>query len=199
MSLNYYAGAQGQDPAKELDCRRSPDASESILLTEYGMLLRTTEPVRIVNRTLLVGLSLLQFLFSPSVLSKQVLVEMVVVVACAFWFLQDYVIGRKLGRLGELIAATNADALGDAEIRSVRAVVPPPKKGSQTPATTSNATIQDHSLPKSSLEQAWTNSYVSWRQEAWKARKFLTIQRAEPLLWFLLTLTVEIYRFVATR
>jgi hypothetical protein len=203
MSLrdDYCVAAQENcDPPPDSG---SADASQTILLSEYGALLRTIEPLRIINRIVVIGLSLVQGLFSPSLLSKQIALQIVAALACGFWFLQEFVTGRKLGRLGELIAATNADAMNAAEGRETRSVVlPPPKKESpigQTPSATSNTSQRNPDMTRISSGQSWTNSYISWRQEAWKNRRFLTLQRSEPIIWFVLILTVEVYRLVAGR
>jgi hypothetical protein len=204
MSLkdNCYGEAQGSGD------ERSADASQRILLSEYTVLLRTIEPVRIINRSLLIGLALLQFSYSPAPLSKQVLLQIANALACGFWFLQEFVTGKKLGRLGALIAATNADTMTAAKGRDMRPVVlPPPKKESQTlqtPSPSSDSPTSDKEsfgseTPSTSFAQSWTNSYISWRQEAWKIRKFLILQRSEPILWFVLILAVEVYRSLTFR
>jgi hypothetical protein len=181
---------------------RLADASQRILLSEYTVLLRTIEPVRIINRSVLIGLALLQFSYSQSPLSKHALLQITSALACGFWFLQEFVTGRKLGRLGELIAATSADAITAAKGRDMRPVVlPPAKKESQTWQTTSPTSdeeSQSSETPSTSFAQ-WTNSYISWRQEAWKIRRLLVLQRSEPIFWFVLILAVEVYRRLTFR
>jgi hypothetical protein len=192
-----------QESCDSVEASRSTNASQTILLTEYGILLRTIEPLRIVNRTVLIGLSLLQYWFSPLLLSKQVLLQIVAALACCFWFLQEFVTSRKLGHLGELIAATSADEITAAAGRKQRAVVLPPSKNepqtAQTPTAPSNWGSEDRDMPKSSVGRSWTDAYISWRLDAWKRRKILTLQRAEPIVWFVLILAVEVYRLLSLR
>jgi hypothetical protein len=199
MSLKDNCYGEAQESGGD----RSADASQRILLSEYTVLLRTVEPVRIISRSILVGLALLQFSYSPSPLSKQVLLQITSALACGFWFLQEFVTGRKLGRLGALIAATNADAMTAAKGQDMRPVVlPPPKKESQTlqtPRPSSDKESLGSETLSTSFAQSWTNSYISWRQEALKIRKFLILQRSEPILWFVLILAVELYRRLTFR
>lgn len=191
-----------KEPADRLSGGSSADASQGILLSEYAALLRAIEPLRMVNRTVLIGLTLVQCLLNPTLLSKQVLLLIVSALACAFWFLQEFVTGKKLGRLGELIATTNADVMAGAEPPNTRPIVLPPKKESQTeqmigPASDKKAINRD--TLSTSYAQLWTNSYIGWRQEAWKSRRILILQHSEPIAWFVLILATEAYRLLMHR
>ena len=192
MSLKEY---ESGDSLRE---ERLGDALQRILISEYTVLLRMIEPLRMINRIILIGLALLQISNSPLPLSKQVLLQITSALACGFWLLQESVTGRKLGRLGELIAATNADAMTAVKRRDMHPVVlPTPKEelvGWQRPGPASDKESQGGEMPSTPFAQSWTNGYISWRQEAWKNRKLQILQRSEPIVWFVLIFAVEVYR-----
>jgi len=115
--------------------------------------------------------------------------------------LQELSTGRRLGHLGELIAATNAEVVtGETSKLTQPAVVPPPKKESPTSKMPTflaqvvpSTEVIEASL-RTTSEQAWTNAYINWRHQGWSDRKIQTLQRAEPILWFVLIFAAEIYQ-----
>jgi hypothetical protein len=77
--------------------QRADDASRSILLKEYDSLLKIIEPVRFLNRGLLIAIVLLQLFHGPIGLLEQVSLLIATALASCFWFLQELLIGRRFG------------------------------------------------------------------------------------------------------
>ncbi len=170
------------------------DASKSILLSEYTALLRSIEPVRILNRAILIGLALLQFNHPTAHLIQQLFYLLGSGLASGFWSIQQFQSSRKLSRLGEMIAATNGELAAGTKEQPARPVVLPPLKSAEGSASNQEpSTVQ----PSPDPQQDWTITYVNWRHEAWTTRHFRALEQAEPAFWFALMLAFTVLRLFA--
>jgi hypothetical protein len=189
-----YSGARYEPKGSE-SAQRLGDASRLILLNEYDSLLRTIEPVRLLNRGLLIAIVLLQFILGPYALLDQIPLLIATALASCFWFLQEFSTGRRLGRLGELIASTNGELATGMKDENTWPVTLPTLRKESLPQITPSAEAGESSS-RVTPEQIWTDTYVSWRYEARKDRGVHILQRAEPIMWFGLAFAFGIYHVV---
>jgi hypothetical protein len=188
MSARESHYGKGHEPDGSAEGSRLADAAKLILLDEYGALLRTIEPVRMANRALLIAVVLLQVFDAPMAVLYQVLFLSVAASASAFWVVQEVVTGRRLGRLGELIASTSGELIAGLEADySPRVVLPPLHRESRADFSETGGPS-----PQVASGQIWTDAYVSWRHEARNDRWLRSFQRLEPVIWFGLALVVGI-------
>jgi hypothetical protein len=196
-----YSGAR-YEPTGSEGAQRLGDASRLILLNEYDSLLRTIEPIRILNRGFLIAIVLLQLIQGPFALLNQIPLLIATALASCFWFLQEFSTGRRLGRLGELIASTNGElATGMKDEYTWPVTLPTLRKESQTKAPSSLPQITPsaeagESSSRVTSEHIWTDTYINWRYEARKDRGVQTLQRAEPIIWFGLAFAFGIYHVI---
>jgi hypothetical protein len=182
--------------------QRADDASRSILLKEYDSLLKIIEPVRFLNRGLLIAIVLLQLFHGPIGLLEQVSLLIATALASCFWFLQELLIGRRLGRLGKLIASTNGELAEEMNDEYTgRTALPPLQKTPQTKPLFPLPAIPPSTEPvestsRATREQIWTDAYVSWRYESREDRGVRILQRAEPFFWFGLAFAFGIYHVI---
>jgi hypothetical protein len=194
LGKSYESGFEGgQQPG---------GASKLILVKEYESLLRSIGPTRILNRSLLVAMVLLQFVNGPLGFLQHVPLLITTALASWFWFLQEFSTARRLGRLGELIASTDAGLVARMKAEYARPVVLPPlKKESQTKTSShfDEASASSEAVGSSSQAESgegWTNTYINWRYVARKDRRLQTMGRLEPIVWFFLAFAFEIYLVV---
>jgi hypothetical protein len=173
------------------------DASKLILLNEYESLLRTTEPTRFLNRSLLIAIVLLELIYAPFSVLYQVPLLITSALASCFWFLQELLMARRLNRLGELIASTSGELITEMKGDYSRPVtLPPLRKESQTSSSHAQVTASTGTGELSSRgasDQSWTGAYVNWRHEARKDKWLRACQRLEPIIWFGLAFAFGIY------
>jgi len=176
--------------------------SKLILVKEYESLLRSMGLTRILNRSLLVAMVLLQLVNGPLGFLHHVPLLIATALASCFWFLQEFSTTRRLGRLGELIGSTDAGLVARMKGEYARPVVLPQLKKESQSKTPSNfgevspsSEAVESSLHTESRE-GWTNAYINWRYEAREDRRLQTVERVEPILWFALAFAFEVYRIV---
>jgi hypothetical protein len=182
------------------DDRRSTDASKHLLLSEYESLLRIKEPVRILNRLIVITLVVVQSVNAPLPIFRTVVFLLATTVASCFWFLQEFLADRRLVRIGELIAATSAELGTGIEATHTSTVTLPPKREFDSAGTSQSPTasaVESVSRPSYSAD-SWTDAYINWQREAWANRGLRKLQRSEPIAWFLLALVVAAYRLMFT-
>jgi hypothetical protein len=196
-----YSGARYEPTGSECGEQLS-DAAKLILLNEYESLLRTIEPIRMLNRSLLIAIVLLQLVHGPFAVLNQVPLLIATALASCFWFLQEFSTRRRLGRLGELIASANGELATGMKGEYARPVILPPlRKESQTTRPSSLAQVAPSTEAGESLSsvtsgQIWTNTYVNWHHEARKDRRLQALQRAEPIIWFGLAIGFKLYHVI---
>src|SRR5690242_18733468 len=126
MSARESYFGKSHEPAGLEDNRRLADASKLILLDEYESLLRTIEPIRVLNRSMLIDIVLFQIVYAPIAILYQVPLLVAAALASCFWFLQEFSTSRRLSRLGELIASTSGKLMAGTNADYSRPVTLPP-------------------------------------------------------------------------
>lgn len=184
-----YSSARNE--LKTESAQRLDDASKLILLREHESLLWTAEPVRIANRILLIAIVVLQIVHAPLGLRSQIALLIAGALAACFWFLQEFLTSRRLGRLGGLIASTSGELVAELkdEYRPPVTLPTEPPRKSSIPWTQSSPSAEASESPlRATPEQIWTDTYVRWLYEARKDRNIQIFQQAEPIVWFGLAL-----------
>src|ERR1700739_3462970 len=111
MSANETYSGKDYKPTGYQGGQRSAAAAKLILLDEYESLLRTNDPIRFLNRSLLIAIVVLQIIYVAPTASRQLFLLAVTALASCFWFFHELSMDRRLGRLGELIASTSGELI----------------------------------------------------------------------------------------
>jgi hypothetical protein len=203
MSVSrQYSDNNGQKPISRED-QQSANTAKIILLSEYDSQLRTADPVRFVNRSLLIAVIVLQVLYATLAIRSQVALLIVTSFTSCFWFLQELSSARRLTKLGEIIASTGGELASEMEADYLRAVILPllPREAAtstsgtftQVPPSSKDASEPS---PRVTPDQIWTNAYVNWLHESQKDKWLKTCQRAEPIIWLGLAFVFQTYHLL---
>ncbi|HEY2233879.1 MAG TPA: hypothetical protein VGK01_10440 [Candidatus Angelobacter sp.] len=197
---SYFKKARDAEDAAQR--QTVSDSSMLMLLNEYVYLLRTVEPMRGLNRGILVGILALLALYPAISWPGRALLLSAGFITGIFWFVQASSVERKLNRLGELIAAANGKTSSDLRREPMPILTRPPGKELQADESRSQfipSTQTGYSAPL--LDDSWenigVNTYVKWRHEQWKERKIQALQRFEPLCWILVMVGFYVYQIFA--
>jgi hypothetical protein len=180
------------DPGHTKSNGEAFNASEELLLEEYRVALRSLDLVRIPNRAIVLALLMLQIVMSHLALGREVVLVCIITSISCLWLLREFLTGRRLSTLGQLIAATYSAQRGSDRNQKARPIVLPPRNSNSadSAASTSGGTAPSpFSDAKSSADFAsgpsWTDSYIQWRHESWKERRLLGLLKLEPVIWSL--------------
>jgi len=201
MSAKQNHSSSSPEIKDSESAQRLDDASRLILLNEYDSLLRTIEPARMLNRGLLIAIVLLQLVHEPFALLNQIPLLVAAALASCFWFLQELSTGRRLGRLGELIASTNGELATEMKEEYNQPLTLPMLRKTNLPSSWPKippSTERSETPARATPGQIWTDTYVSWRYEARKNRGLQSLQRVEPIIWSSLAFAFAIYHVIFT-
>lgn len=186
MSLKENYLVKDYKSPSSKDNQLSIDVVKYLLINEHRVLLKTVEPIRILNRGILFGVALFQIIYAPLPLGRNVAFLAISALASVFWYIQELLIRRKIDGLGELIATTSAEQLAGMKADYGRSVAIRPL----------NESLPEPKISPEQIKQAWINAYINWRHEIWKYSKLQTAQSLEPIMWFILLLAIGVFQML---
>lgn len=169
------------------------EASKSILINEHYSLLKSIEPVRSVNRILVIACISLQVFQLPLPQFRQIAVLTVSIMVCIYWYLQQLRVNTGIDRLGRLIASKSAEIISGSQPTITQKVVLPQKKAQDlSPLDKRVSEAEGVHLGSPTIGPLWTNVYILWRHIVGKERGIRDLQQSEPLIWIVVMALLEI-------